>query len=216
MARSKAHAFLINRYTDKVLAVLAILPIANSLYVFVMHAFAGQSDPFSFGIAFWGIFTVVPMIFRRTATRVSTKPLDWFITAGRTYWMFVMYYVLDTAHAIAIVPSLFPDTIFWLSVCIIIYARIYLGRNIGFVPARRSLVTTGIYGWVRHPIHTGQLLFYIAFALKFFSIWNWIVIGIGMAFVFAKTLAEDRFLKEDEDYRAYCAKVPWRWVPWIA
>lgn len=216
MTPARITSFLLNPYTDKALALLAIAPIVNSVYAFTLQALTGRFDLFSFGIAFWGVFTIVPMLTRRTATRVSIKPFDWFVTAGRTYWMFVMYYILDVVHATALVPMAFIEIIFWLSVFVTVFARIDLGRNIGFVPARRGLVTTGMYGWMRHPVHTGQLLFYIAFACKFFSFYNWAIIGVGIAFVIAKTIVEENFLKADQDYQDYCRQVPWRWIPFVA
>ncbi len=216
ISKTKVATFLLNPYTDKALALLAIIPSLGSLYAFTLQLMAGHFDPFSFGIAFWCVFTIVPMLTRRTATRVSTSPLVWFITAGRTYWPFLLPYLIDRAHSVAIAPMPVAAGVFWISISIMVYSRIDLGRNISFVPARRELVSTGVYGWVRHPIHTGQLLFYAAYLLRFFSLGNVVVLGIGMAFVIAKTIAEENFLREDEDYRAYCKKVPYRWVPWVA
>lgn len=34
-----------------------------------------------------------------------------------------------------------------------VWARLSLGRNMGFVPAQREIVTTGAYRYVRHPIY---------------------------------------------------------------
>lgn len=216
ITKSQVEAFLLNPYIDKVFALVAMLPTITSLYVFIIEALKNQIDLYSFGIAFWGFFIVVPMLTRRTATRVSLRPWDWFITAGRTYWPFAMYYTLDVTHAVALAPFVVSNTVFWMSILFMMYARFDLGRSIGLVPAHRGLVTTGVYGWVRHPIHTAQIAFYIAHSIRYFSPWNVLIIGIGIAFVFAKTLVEEKFLKEDEEYREYCRKVPWRWVPWIA
>lgn len=213
--KARLSAFLLNPYTDKALAFLAIIPSLASLYTFALQLMAGYFDPFSFGIAFWCVFTVVPMLMRRTATRVSMSPFAWFVTAGRTYWPFLLPYLIDRAHSSIIAPMLAIEIIFWLSIIVMLYSRIDLGRNISFVPARRELVSTGVYGWVRHPIHTGQLLFYAAYLLRYFSPVSIVVLGIGMAFVIAKTLVEESFLKEDEDYRDYCKKVPYRWIPGV-
>jgi protein-S-isoprenylcysteine O-methyltransferase Ste14 len=216
VTKKQVEAFLLNAYVDKVFAFVAMLPTITSLVTFVQEALAGRVDIYAFGIAFWGLFIVVPMLIRRSATRISLRPWDWFVTAGRTYWTFVMFYTLDMAQSVALVPSAVASAVFWASVFFMIYARIDLGRSIGLLPAHRGLVTTGVYGWVRHPIHTGQIIFYLAYFLQYFSLWNAVIIGVGVAFVFAKTLVEEKFLKEDEEYREYCKQVPWRWVPWIA
>lgn len=214
VTKKQVENFLLNPYVDKAFAFVAVLPIMSSIYDFVREVASGHFDLLAFGVAFWGLFIVVPMLTRRVATRVSLSPWAWFVTAGRTYWPFVMYYLFSLPGA-ALVPAAVSNAILLASVLIMIYPRIDLGRNVSFVPARRQLVTTGVYGLVRHPIHTGQLVFYVAYFLQYFSPWNALIIGIGIAFVIAKTFAEEKFLKEDEDYREYMRKVPWRWVPWI-
>lgn len=216
VTKKQVEAFLLNPYVDKVFAFIAILPTMTSFYAFIAEALKGQFDLSAFGIAFWGLFIVVPMLMRRSATRVSLRPWDWFVTAGRTYWPLIMYYLLDVPHSVELMPTVVSNSVFWASILFMIYARYDLGRSIGFVPAHRGLVTTGVYGWMRHPIHTGQIVFYIAYVIRYFSLWNVAIIGIGIAFVFAKTLIEEKFLKEDEEYRDYCRKVPWRWLPWVA
>ncbi len=207
---------MLNPYVDKLFALVAMLPTISSLVTFAQEALVGRVDLYALGIAFWGLFIVVPMLIRRTATSVSLSPLDWFVTAGRTYWVLIMYYVLDVSGSVELVPTVVSNTVFWASIFFMIYARIDLGRSIGLLPAHRGLVTTGVYGWVRHPIHTGQIVFYLAYLLHYFSPFNALIIGVGIVFVFAKTLVEERFLKRGEDYREYCAQVPWRWVTWIA
>jgi protein-S-isoprenylcysteine O-methyltransferase Ste14 len=213
---SKLEEFLTNPYIDKLLAVLAVIPVSRGVYTFLLQLAHGYFDLFSLGIALWGIFTIVPMLVRRTATRVSLSPFVWFITAGRTYWMFGLYYWLDTMHAVPLVPTSFIQIPFWLAIGIAVVSRVQLGRNIGFVPARRGLVTTGIYAQVRHPIHTAQMLLYVAFLLRLFTPYNALLIAVGIAFVLVKTVVEERFLREDADYREYAANVPWRYIPFVA
>jgi protein-S-isoprenylcysteine O-methyltransferase Ste14 len=48
-------------------------------------------------------------------------------------------------------------------------SRLSRGRNIGFVPAQREIVTAGAYRYVRHPIYTGLILSYLAVAVRIYS-----------------------------------------------
>src|SRR5215470_11061554 len=44
------------------------------------------------------------------------------------------------------------DSLAALGLAIVLWARLSLGRNIGFVPAQRELVHTGAYAFTRHPV----------------------------------------------------------------
>jgi protein-S-isoprenylcysteine O-methyltransferase Ste14 len=56
-----------------------------------------------------------------------------------------------------------------VSVVIVVYVRLSLGRNIGFVPAQRNIVRSGAYGYVRHPIYTGLFLAWVSLMLRLYS-----------------------------------------------
>jgi protein-S-isoprenylcysteine O-methyltransferase Ste14 len=62
-----------------------------------------------------------------------------------------------------IVPVNVPTVLVLVSVAIMIYARLSLGRSIGYVPADRGIVTSGPYRFVRHPIYTGLFVTLFAF-----------------------------------------------------
>ncbi len=87
--------------------------------------------------------------------------------------------------------------------------RLRLGRswtNLEDAPpsADRGLVTGGIYGLIRHPIYTGDLLLLVGLELALNS---WLVLGafIPMLIVVRQTLSEERQLRRllpaYEDYR---------------
>jgi protein-S-isoprenylcysteine O-methyltransferase Ste14 len=164
-------------------------------------------------IAAGSVVLIATVIIRRTAHRVTLNPFYWFVTAMRNYWATVVLNYLYVLPTHPLVPVPIAHAIFYVAVAVILYSRISLGRNIGFLPARRELVTTGAYGIVRHPIHTGELLYFLSFILIGFSPVNWLLLFLGSGFVIWKSLMEENFLKEDADYREYCKKVPYRWIP---
>jgi protein-S-isoprenylcysteine O-methyltransferase Ste14 len=95
-------------------------------------------------------------------------------------------------------------------------ARVSLGRNIGFVPAQRELVTSYAYGIVRHPIYTGVFLSLTALVLRAWSPTNFILAAVPVALFVIKSFMEERFLGEDPAYRRYMDRVRFRWFPGIA
>jgi len=79
---------------------------------------------------------VATLITRKTPVRVSTNP-----------WGVLTLGVMSRGRPIA--PHWATDTLAILSVAIVIWARLSLGRSIGLVPALRTLVTHGAYRYVR-------------------------------------------------------------------
>jgi protein-S-isoprenylcysteine O-methyltransferase Ste14 len=80
-----------------------------------------------------------------------------------------------------------------------------------------ALVTTGVYGWLRHPAYAGTLLAHAAVPLFFPN--PYAVAGFWLAWfpaVIVRTVVEDRFLRRDlgEEYEAYAAKTS-RLIPGI-
>lgn len=100
----------------------------------------------------------------------------------------------------------------WTGLC----AVVRLGRNRTPLPAPRpgsTLVTTGIYGRIRHPLYAAMMAMGIGWAC-FWS--SGIALGLALAFILflhAKARFEEGLLcARFEDYPAYAARVP-RYVP---
>ncbi|MBU4348157.1 isoprenylcysteine carboxylmethyltransferase family protein [Patescibacteria group bacterium] len=99
--------------------------------------------------------------------------------------------------------------IFILGVTISVYARIVLGDN--WRTARkadkpRELVTTGIYGYTRHPIYFGSWLMGLGFELALASWIFFVILLIGSPFVLFCINEEEKLLlkwfgKEYRDYK---------------
>lgn len=79
-----------------------------------------------------------------------------------------------------------------------------------------SVVSSGPYRFVRHPMYVGAIIMYIATALILGSVW---ALGIGflMAALFVwRTAAEDGALRRElAGYEAYAARTPYRLMPLV-
>jgi Phospholipid methyltransferase len=100
-----------------------------------------------------------------------------------------------------------------VSLIILVYALLSLGRNIGFIPAQRKVVTKGAYGLVRHPIYTGTFVSLFAFVLRSYSVLNLTMALVLIALLMVRGVVEERFLRENPGYAAYLQEVRWRWSP---
>ena len=93
-----------------------------------------------------------------------------------------------------------------------------LGRNLTPFPkpsAGSSLVQTGIYGFIRHPLYTAVFCGSVGWALVWRS-WPALVAAMALAPLFdAKARLEERWLRRQfPEYAGYEQRVR-RFVPWI-
>jgi protein-S-isoprenylcysteine O-methyltransferase Ste14 len=197
--------------TDRVVAVIASLPFAYMLYYRL--AYEGFDLP-RIALAINYALLIGTMVVRRPPVRVTPKPLYWATAFVATYWGFFTIFV--TERGVAIAPMAVTHTIAAASLVLAVFARVSLGRNIGFVPAQREIVTSGAYGFVRHPIYANLFLSLTGFVLRAYSPQNLAIALIGASLFVVKTLMEEDFLSEDPSYARYMRRVRWRWIPGVA
>jgi protein-S-isoprenylcysteine O-methyltransferase Ste14 len=161
------------------------------------------------------LILVVTMVIRRPPKRVTPNPWYWLLAFVATYWQILVLGLLQQGRPL--VANWITDAIAVLSLLIVIWARLSLGRNIGFVPAQRELVHSGAYAYMRHPVYTGGFLASLAFLLRAYSPQNALLLGLGVFwFIPVKSLVEEDFLRADPQYAAYMRRVRARWIPFLA
>jgi protein-S-isoprenylcysteine O-methyltransferase Ste14 len=84
------------------------------------------------------------------------------------------------------------------------------------VESGQELVTTGLYGLVRHPMYSGALLLLVGTPLALGSYWGLLVlipVPIGLAY---RIFDEEKALTEELDgYREYMQDVRYRLLPYV-
>src|SRR5947209_7555620 len=146
---------------DKTIAVVATLPFVYALYERVA---AGAMNIPRACAAISVLVVILTMLLRRAPQRVTPNPLWWLLAFVATYGPLAWTAFLPGGRPV--VPNAVSDILAVASLAVVVYARLSLGRNIGFVPAQRQIVTSGAYRYVRHPIYTGLFLAWIALALR--------------------------------------------------
>jgi protein-S-isoprenylcysteine O-methyltransferase Ste14 len=81
---------------------------------------------------------------------------------------------------------------------------------------KQKVITTGVYGFVRHPMYLGGTLLFIGTPLLLGSIYG-VLIGLIMILLLAsRIIGEERMLvNELEGYEDYKKKVKYRLIPFI-
>ena len=154
---------------------------------------------------------VVLTVMRRRAYLVDTSAAAMTITAIAL----VGPPLLRTGDGVGLLPDGLTALLSSAGVCLVIAGKFTLGRSFGIVPANRGVVDKGPYLLVRHPIYAGYLVTHLAFVAAHPRPWNIAVVIISDAALISRALFEERVLRKDERYRAYCGRVGWHLVPGI-
>jgi protein-S-isoprenylcysteine O-methyltransferase Ste14 len=82
------------------------------------------------------------------------------------------------------------------------------------VEAGQQVVSTGLYGLVRHPMYTGNVIMMVAIPLALGSYWGLVVVVAGLLVLALRIRDEEKLLREElAGYREYAQKVRYRLVP---
>jgi protein-S-isoprenylcysteine O-methyltransferase Ste14 len=80
----------------------------------------------------------------------------------------------------------------------------------------QQVVSSGPYGWVRHPGYAGAILTYLATPLFLDSLWAFLPVGLLVIILVIRTGLEDQTLQEElAGYREYAQRVRYRLLPGI-
>jgi protein-S-isoprenylcysteine O-methyltransferase Ste14 len=82
------------------------------------------------------------------------------------------------------------------------------------VETGQKLVSTGLYGLVRHPMYTGNVITIIGFPLALGSFWGLVAVIPGLTVLILRIRDEEKLLHDELDgYREYAQKARYRLVP---
>ena len=91
----------------------------------------------------------------------------------------------------------------------------YLSRTVK-VEEGQTVVDTGLYGIVRHPMYSATLLLFLSMPLVLGSLIAFPVFLLYLPIIAKRIRGEEEFLKEElSGYTAYCEKVKYRLIPGI-
>lgn len=80
----------------------------------------------------------------------------------------------------------------------------------------QTVISTGPYHYVRHPLYSSALLFFLGTPLLLGSWYGLLFVPIVIAGLVGRTLLEERVLREElPGYDAYTAQVKYRFIPYV-
>jgi protein-S-isoprenylcysteine O-methyltransferase Ste14 len=195
---------------DRAIAVVAVVPMVWSGYYRYQHF--GLNLPVLYYLVA-NIVLVLTMVLRRPPKRVTSNPWFWLLAFVNSYFPQAIVPLFDRGRLL--VSPLLSNGLALTALLFTVWARLSLGRNIGFVPAQREIVTAGAYRYVRHPIYTGLILSFLAVALRIYSPRNAALLATAVFWMILKSFVEESFLRADPQYAAYMKTVRARWIPFV-
>lgn len=194
-----------------VLEKIVLLAFYTYFLIPIFQAIAEHLDLGAILLAFSETLVVGLVFFRRPAQVLSHRPLDWLLAFGATL-------APTLVRPLASEPSLGVGAAVGLmlgGICLQIGSKAMLGRRFGLVAANRGICAAGPYRLVRHPIYLGYLLTHIGFLWLSPSSWNVTVYALAYCLMLPRIYAEERLLRRDPEYVAYCDRVRSRLIPGV-
>jgi hypothetical protein len=167
---------------DRAVAVAACLPFVYMAYYRVIHE--GLDVPRLAMVTQYALL-MATMAARRPPVRVTTKPLYWATAFVATYWSFMTLGLMGAAPGRRDVDYHGRHRGLFLAV----FARLSLGRNIGFVGAAQHRDLLRVFDRPP-PIYTAIFVSLTGVALRSFSPQNLLILAIGAGLFIVKTFME--------------------------
>ena len=202
-------------YSRQTLQLTDLLARATIVVLFSLMAVRFASDFVQTG-RITGLFllcsetlVVVLTVFRRSATAVDRSLRARVLTVVSTLGP----PLLVPAATAALLPQAATVALSCAGLTVVIAGKITLGRSFALLPANRGIVSSGLYGLVRHPIYLGYLITHVAYLAASPSAWNLFALVAADTALLARAVCEERTLAQDPAYREYQTRVRWRVAP---
>ncbi|HVQ52858.1 MAG TPA: isoprenylcysteine carboxylmethyltransferase family protein [Mycobacterium sp.] len=167
-----------------------------------------------------------PAVLRRrmnVGPQHESRPVQKIVSAGVALAFFALLVVsaLDHRFGWSHVPTplvVIGNVLTWAGLgiaMVVITQNNYAAANIR-VEANQAVVSTGLYGLVRHPMYFGVLVMLIGVPLALGSYWGLVLVAVDAILFATRIFDEEKALTEElTGYREYVDKVHSRLVPGV-
>ena len=152
-------------------------------------------------------------------TRIVQKIIIWAVT-GSAFAAFVLS-ALDHRFGWSSVPTavvILGNVLVAVGLVLaqaVVFQNSFAGASIQ-VEDDQPLVSTGLYGLVRHPMYFGAVLMFFGTPLALGSYWALLVSIVSIPIFGARIADEEKMLRAELDgYDEYMQKVPYRLLPYV-
>jgi protein-S-isoprenylcysteine O-methyltransferase Ste14 len=145
---------------------------------------------------------IILFLFAAFIALVALPPLDY-----RFGWSNVPWYVSLLGDALIAVSNY----VFYL----VSKVNTYAAANVR-VEEGQKVISTGMYGFIRHPMYFGSLFLIVGTPLALGSWWSLLLVPLFLPILYFRIVNEEKVLARDlQGYTEYMRKVRYRLVPYI-
>jgi protein-S-isoprenylcysteine O-methyltransferase Ste14 len=151
------------------------------------------------------------------------RPVQKIVIAGVmvAYYGLLVVSALDHRFGWSHVPTavvVVGNVLTWLGLgiaMVVVVQNKYAAANVT-VESQQAVVSTGLYGLVRHPMYFGALIMFVGIPLALESYWALVLVAVAAMLFTARIIDEEKALTgELAGYREYTQKVPSRLLPGV-
>jgi protein-S-isoprenylcysteine O-methyltransferase Ste14 len=187
---------------------------------------------------FWMVFTAAQLTITLYFLRTDPHLIENRLKAGpraesRPAQKLILFFAVILSLALVILPGLdhrFGWSVVPVPLVLLGDLGVVAGMSITFfvfranthaaatvkVEENQQVISSGLYGIVRHPMYFGALVVFIATPLALGSFWTLLLVPLLFAALALRLLDEERFLRANlPGYTAYCQKVRIHLIPFL-
>ena len=151
----------------------------------------------------------------------ETRPVQRLIMTCVTASFFLFLIVCGLDHRfgwshVPLVAVIFGD--FLIALSFYVFTKVCLENQFASATIElhegQNVVSTGMYGIVRHPMYAGALLLLLGIPLSLGSLWSGLLILLATGILVWRISDEEKLLLSNlKGYTEYCSKVRYRLIP---
>lgn len=131
-------------------------------------------------------------VLRREQATSDSSLLARCVAVGTTFLPFVM--PLWPGRSLSMTADLFATVVLSLGLAGCVWSLRHLWTSFSVIPQARTLVSSGPYRWVRHPLYTTEIVTNLGLAMHFGRPYHWAVLVLLVAGQSYRARREERLL----------------------
>jgi len=203
-----------NDCVTRVLAPLGNILIAVFYTLFLRSAITFWVETGSLvglGLVLFNSLIVTCLLARRRAVAVTGSVTNWILAMLVQLIPLLLRPTGSTSEQLVVVSA--GGQLAGLA--IMVASLLVLNRSFGILAANRGITTRGLYALVRHPLYTGEMVFFISFLTANWSFQNAYLVSALILIQVVRSFQEETLLLQDQHYAKYRAVVAYRFIPRI-
>lgn len=195
---------IIDMVVTSLACFLTLIGLISKVYAFMDGQWLNAGGAIIFYVLQFSLF-----VFRHPSRDVANQPSHFFFAISGTCLPLLMD--LNPLAPEWLMWAAFPLQIAGMILSIIAMAT--LGRGFGIFAANRQVKTYGLYRYIRHPLYTGEAVWFLSMVLQNFTPFNLALFTVQTACQIKRMRDEEGLLLGDPVYAAYYDQVRYRMVP---